>query len=174
LNEQKPLLIVVAGPMGAGKTTFYDVHLKEAFPTLLPPVPHLREAVLGEHRSFAVEDLTVDTELLESARNAGYATKVIFISTEDPNLNVGRILIRMSQGGQSVPLNAVPESYEESMKSLPQARKHADDVLVYDNTPDGKGHRLVARFISGELVRVTHTSPDWLKRLFGREIRAQS
>jgi len=174
LNEQKPLLIVVAGPMGAGKTTFYDVHLKDAFPTLLPPVPHLREAVLREHRSFAVEDLIVDTELLESARSAGYATKVIFISTEDPNLNVGRILIRMSQGGQSVPLNAVPESYEESMKSLPEARKHADDVLVYDNTPDGKGHRLVARFISGELVRVTHSSPDWLKRLFGREMRAQS
>ena len=174
MNEQKPLLIVVAGPMGAGKTTFYDVHLKEAFPTLLPPVPHLREAVLREHRSFAVEDLIVDTELLVSARNAGYATKVIFISTEDPNLNVGRILIRMSQGGQSVPLNVVPESYEESTKSLPEARKHADDVLVYDNTPDGKGHRLVARFISGELVRVTHSSPDWLKRLFGRELRAQS
>jgi predicted ABC-type ATPase len=174
LNEQKPLLIVVAGPMGAGKTTFYDVHLKDAFPTLLPPVPHLREAVLREHRSFAVEDLSVDTELLESARKAGYATKVIFISTEDFNLNVGRILIRMSQGGQSVPLNAVPGSYEESMKSLPEARTHADDVLVYDNTPDGKGHRLVARFISGELVRVTHSSPDWLKRLFGREMRAQS
>jgi predicted ABC-type ATPase len=174
LNEQKPLLIVVAGPMGAGKTTFYDVHLKDAFPTLLPPVPHLCEAVLREHRSFAVEDLSVDTELLESARKAGYATKVIFISTEDLNLNVGRILIRMSQGGQSVPLNAVPGSYEESMKSLPEARTHADDVLVYDNTPDGKGHRLVARFISGELVRVTHSSPDWLKRLFGREMRAQS
>jgi predicted ABC-type ATPase len=174
LNEHKPLLIVVAGPMGAGKTTFYDVYLQEAFPTLLPPVPHLREAVLREHRSFAVEDLIVDTELLKSARNAGYATKVIFISTEDPNLNVGRILIRMSHGGQSVPLNAVPESYEESMKSLPQARKHADDVLVYDNTPDGKGHRLVARFISAELVRVTHSSPDWLKCLFGRELRGKS
>jgi predicted ABC-type ATPase len=159
--------------MGAGKTTFYDVHLKEAFPTLLPPVPHLREAVLREHRSFAAEDLIVDAELLESARDAGYATKVIFVSTEDPNLNIGRILIRMSQGGQSVPLNAVPESYEESMKSLPQARKHPDDVLVYDNTPDGKGHRLVDRFISGELVRVTHSSPDWLKRLFGQELRGQ-
>jgi hypothetical protein len=49
------------------------------------------------------------------------------------------------------------------MKSLPEARKHADDVLVCDNTPHGKGHRLVARFISGELVRVTQSSPDWLK-----------
>lgn len=31
------------------------------------------------------------------------------------------------------------------------------------NTPDGKGHRLVARFIGGELVKTTHTLPDWLR-----------
>jgi hypothetical protein len=59
------------------------------------------------------------------------------------------------------------------MKSLPEARRHADDVLVYDNTPDGKGHRLVARFIAGELVKTTHTSPEWLKGVFGRELRAE-
>ena len=84
MNEQKPLLVVIAGPLGAGKTTFYEAYLREAFPTLVPPVPHQREAMLREHRSFAVEDLVVDTELLENARDAGYATRVIFISTEDP------------------------------------------------------------------------------------------
>ena len=57
-----------------------------------------------------------------------------------------------SHGGQLVPLHAIPESYEQSLKSLPEARKHADDVLVYNNTTDGKGHPLVARFIAGELV----------------------
>jgi len=71
LNELRPLLVVIAGPMGAGKTTFYDAHLKEAVPVLVPPVPHLREARLREHRSFAVEDLVVDTELLENATDAG-------------------------------------------------------------------------------------------------------
>jgi GTPase SAR1 family protein len=76
LNEQKPLLVVIAGPMGAGKTTFYEAYLREAFPTLVPPVPHQREAMLREHRSFAVEDLVVDTELLENARDAGYATSL--------------------------------------------------------------------------------------------------
>src|SRR5438094_6087678 len=159
--------------MGAGKTTFYDAHLKEAFPVLVPPIPHQREAMLREHRSFAVEDLVVDTELLESARQAGYTTKVLFISTEDAILNVGRILVRMSHGGQSVPLSTIPESYQESMKSLPVARRHADDLLVYDNTPNGKGHRLVARFIAGELVKTTHTSPEWLKNVFGRELRSE-
>jgi len=174
LSEQKPTLIVIAGPMGAGKTTFYDAHLKEAFPALIPPLSHQREAALREHRSFAVEDLAVDTKLLESARDAGYATKVIFISTEDPNLNIGRILIRMSRGGRSVPLNTIPESCHESMRSLPEAYKHADDVLVYDNTPDGKGHRLVARFIAGELVKTTRPTPGWLQSVIGREVRSAS
>jgi predicted ABC-type ATPase len=173
LSEQKPTLIVIAGPMGAGKTTFYDAHLKEAFPNLIPPISHQREAALREGGSFAVEDLVVDIELLESARGVGYATKVVFISTEDHNLNVGRILIRMSRGGQSVPLSTIAESYEQSMKSLREARKHADDVLVYDNTPDGKGPRLVARFIAGELVKVTQYSPEWLRDVFGRELRAK-
>ncbi len=173
MSEQKPLLVVIAGPMGAGKTTLYDAHLKEAFPALVPPISHQREAALREQRSFAVEDLFVDTKLLESARDAGYATKVVFISTEDPNLNVGRILIRMAHGGQSLPLSTIPESYEESLRSLPEARKHADDVLVYDNTPDGKGHRLVARFIAGELVKTTQTPPDWLKEVFGHELQGE-
>jgi site-specific recombinase XerD len=35
--------------------------------------------MLRDHRSFAVEDLVVDTELLENASGAGYATKIIFI-----------------------------------------------------------------------------------------------
>jgi predicted ABC-type ATPase len=165
---------VIAGPLGAGKTTFYDVHLKEAFPILVPPIQHHRDAMLRERRSFALEDLTVDTELLESARKAGFATKVVFISTEDPNLNAGRILVRMSHGGQSVPLSTVPESYKEAMKNLPEARRHADDLLVYDNTPNGKGHRLVARFIAGELVKTTHTSPNWLKDVFGNDLLGEA
>jgi predicted ABC-type ATPase len=56
------------------------------------------------------------------------------------------------------------------MKSLPNARHHADDLLVYDNTPNGRGHRLVARFIAGELVKTTNTSPEWVKKVFGREL----
>jgi predicted ABC-type ATPase len=159
--------------MGAGKTAFYEAHLKEAFPIVIPPIRHQRDAMLRERRSFAVEDLTVDTDLLESARQAGYTTKVFFISTEDPNLNVGRIVVRMSRGGQSVPLETIPNSYEDAMKNLPQARRHADDVLVYDNTPNGRGHRLVARFIAGELVKTTNTSPEWLKNVFGRELLSE-
>ena len=80
----------------------------------------------------------VDTELLECARDAGFATKVIFVCTEDPNLNVGRILIRMARGGQSVPLSVVSESYQESMKSLQEGPK--------DAFPDGTRYEYDSRF----------------------------
>jgi predicted ABC-type ATPase len=80
----------------------------------------------------------------------------------------------MSRGGQSVALGTIPASYEEAMKSLHEARRHAGDLLVYDNTSNGKGHRLVARFIVGELVKARHTSPSWLKDVFGRELRDEA
>jgi len=122
--------------------------------------------MLRERRSFAVEDLTVDTELLESARQAGYTTKVLFISTEDPNLNVGRILVRMSRGGQAVPLGTIPASYDEAMTSLAEARRHADDLLVYDNTPKWEGASAGGTFHRGGVGKTTHTSPNWLKDVF--------
>jgi predicted ABC-type ATPase len=93
-------LFIVAGPVGAGKTTFYEAYLKEPFPTLVPALRHQQQPFLDERRSFAVEDIRVDTQLLDQAKAAGYSTKVLFISTEDANLNVGRVLVRMSRGGQ--------------------------------------------------------------------------
>jgi len=36
-----------------------------------------------------------------------------------------------------------------------------------------EGHRLVSRFIAGELVKTTHTSPEWLKNVFGHELRSE-
>jgi predicted ABC-type ATPase len=91
--------------VGAGKTTFYEAYLKEAFPTLVLALRHQQQPFLDDRRSFAVEDICVDTQLLDHAKAAGYSTKVLFISTEDANLNVGRVLVRMSRGGQAVPVS---------------------------------------------------------------------
>src|ERR1043166_5979089 len=103
-----------------------------------------------DRRSFAVEDIRVDTQLLDEAKAAGYSTKVLFISTEDANLNVGRVLVRMSRGGQAVPLSSVIDSYRESPKNLPEVRKHTDDLIVYDNTAhrDRKSTRLNSSHVS--------------------------
>src|SRR5438445_8756529 len=55
---------------------------------------------------------------------SGFTTKVVFISTEDPNLNAGRILVRMSHGGQSVPLGTIVR--REDRKSTRLNSSHAN------------------------------------------------
>jgi len=170
LSQQKPTLFIIAGPLGAGKTTFYEAYLKEAFPSLVPPIRHQQQPFLNERRSFAVEDIRVDTQLLDEAKAAGYSTKVFFISTEDAHLNVGRVLVRMSRGGQAAPPSSVIDSYRESTKNLSEVRKHTDDLLVYDNTAHRRGYRVVAHFIGGELCKAAQTIPDWAASVFGKEL----
>ena len=163
-------MFIIAGPLGADKTTFYDAYLKEAFPSLVPAVRHQQQPYINDRRSFAVEDIRVDTQLLDEAKAAGYATKVLFISTEDANLNVGRVLVRMSRGGQAVPISSVIDSYRESPKNLLEVRKHTDDLIVYDNTAHRRGYRVVAQFVGGELTKTAQTIPDWAAKVFGKEL----
>jgi predicted ABC-type ATPase len=97
---------------------------------------------------------------------------VLFISTEDANLNIGRVLVCMSRGGQAVQISSVIDSYRESPKNLLEVRKHADDLIVYDNTAHRRGYRVVAQFVAGELSKTAQTIPDWAATVFGKELHA--
>jgi predicted ABC-type ATPase len=147
--------------------------LKEAFPTVVPAVRDQQLPFLNDRRSFAVEDIRVDMQLLDEAKAAGYTTKVLFISTEDANLNVGRVLVRMSRGGKPGAVPSVIDSYRESTKNLAEVRKHADELILYDNTAHDRGYRVVAHFTGGELSKSTQTIPDWAARVFGKELRTE-
>jgi predicted ABC-type ATPase len=155
--------------VGAGKTTFYEAYLKEAFPTLAPAERERQQPSLDERRSFAVEDIRVNTQLLDEAKAAGYTTKVLFISTEDANLNVGRTLVRVSRGGKAKAVSSVIDSYREAMKNLAEVRKHADELILYDNTAHDRGYRVVAHFTGGELIKAAQTIADWAAKVFGKD-----
>jgi len=87
-------------------------------------------------------------------------------------LNVGRVLVRMSRGGQAVPVSSVVDSYREATKNVSEVPKHADELLVYDNTAHRRGFRVVAHFIGGKLSKTAQTIPDWAAEVFGKELRA--
>jgi predicted ABC-type ATPase len=125
---------------------------------------------LNSRRSFAVEDIRVDTQLLDEAKAAGYTTKVLFIATEDANLNVGRILVRVSRGGQAETVSTVNRSHLEATKNLAEVRKHADELILYDNTAHDRGYRVVAHFTGGELIKAAQTIPDWAAKVLGKEL----
>jgi predicted ABC-type ATPase len=63
----------------------------------------------------------------------------------------------MGRGGQAAPVSSVIASYRESTNNLLKVRKHADELIVFDNTAHDGGHRVVAHFTNGELTKAAQT-----------------
>ena len=157
-TEVKPALLFLAGAPGAGKTTFYETKLQAAFPIVLKAsaspleqarVDEERGRLLKEHRSFVYVSSMVDLDLLRAARSSEFETKVMFIATESPDLNTARVLGRVSRGGPFAALATIPAEYEKGLRDLPAVRKAADELVLIDNTSEGRGHRVIADLCEG-------------------------
>ncbi len=175
---QKPVLILLAGTAGAGKTTFYESQLRTALPSVLKasasPIEQAetdreRTRLMKEGQSFVYQDRTIDFGSIREAQEVGFGVKVFYVGTEDPNLNMGRVLLRVSNGGPFAALARIPDDYAHGLKQLPDAKKLADDLMLFDNTAHGHGHRLVAHFHAGELMKLARSVPKWAQKVFGRE-----
>jgi predicted ABC-type ATPase len=177
-TAQKPVLIVLAGAAGAGKTTFYESQLRTVFPILLKasasPIEQAetdreRSRLMKERQSFVYQDGTIDFGAIREAQEAGFDVKVFYVGTEDPNLNMGRVLLRVSNGGPFGALARIPDDCAHGIKHLPETKRLADDLMIFDNTTHGRGHRLVAHFHAGELMKLARSLPKWPQKAFGKE-----
>jgi predicted ABC-type ATPase len=173
-----PILLLLVGASGSGKTTFYENHLKTVVPKVLKgsasPLEQAetdreRNQLLKRGESLVYQDVVFDRQLIREARSVGYDVKAIYIATEDPTLNLGRILIRVNNGGRFGPIGRIPADCALGLKQLPKIRKMADDLFLFDNTAHAHGARLVAHFRQGKLVKLTRTIPKWVQRAFGKE-----
>ena len=127
-----------------------------------------------EKRSFVYLDTIADIGLIRDARAAGFDVNVIYLGTEDPNLNIGRILIRLSNGGVFAPLGRVAKDSEKGVKQLRKISKQVGDLILFDNTPNGRGVRLVAHFQNGKLARMARAVPKWARAVLGNGIGRRS
>ena len=181
--SERPVLVMLCGAPGAGKATFYESKLRVVFPTILKvssspleqaEIERERKHLQREKRSFVCRDTIPDIGLIRDARAAGFDVKVIYIGTEDPNLNIGRILIRLSNGGAFAPLGRVANDFEKGVKQLRKISQQVDDLILFDNTPNGRGVRLVAHFQNGKLARIARAVPKWARAVLGKDIGRRS
>jgi predicted ABC-type ATPase len=177
-SNEKAVLVVLAGAPGAGKTTFYEDRLKSVFPLVLKAssspleqaeTEHERRRIQKEEHSFVYQDLTVDPKLIDGARKAGYEVSIIYLGTEDPSLNIGRILVRVAQGGPFAALGRIAEDFTRGTKQLPDLKGLANELMLFDNTTNGRGARLIAHFHEGDLVKLARSVPRWAQKAFGKE-----
>jgi predicted ABC-type ATPase len=177
-TAEKPLLLFLIGAPGAGKTTFYESKLRESFPILLrsssspleqAEVEQQRRELLKTHKSFVFQSSVMDMDLLEKARSHGFDIKVIFIGTEHPDLNIARILSRASRGGLFAPVATLHDDYESGLHQLKRLANAADELLLLDNTIEGRSARVVAQFVGGKITKFARSGSGWAQEVFGRE-----
>jgi len=89
--------------------------------------------------SFATETTLrnkIAIEQMKEAKADGFRTEMIFISTDNVEINIERVMDRSDYGGHSATEGKIREVYESSMKNIYDAIPVADNLKFYDNSKD--------------------------------------
>jgi predicted ABC-type ATPase len=65
-------------------------------------------------------------------RDAGFLVTLVFVTTSNPAINIGRVAARVRAGGHDVPRDKIADRYERAMGFLPRAVEEADRAFVFD------------------------------------------
>jgi predicted ABC-type ATPase len=165
----RPTLTFIAGANGPGKTTLtrWNSDIFKEIPLLDPdavantlqtqasalfPIAAARHVLQSakEHlkngESFVVETTLAGRNYLRmtlEARNCGFEIVLVYIGTENVEINLARIRNRVLAGGHDVAQEDVQRRYSRSFENLPIAIKRADHTILFDNSTQD-GYRLIA------------------------------
>lgn len=128
----------------------------------------LRSRLVDAGRSFSFETVMSHPgkiTLLRNAKVQGFRTCLYFVATDDVELNVRRVGVRVQVGGHPVPEEKIRERYRRSLALLPDAVRAADRAYLFDNSTES--HILLAEAAGGKLATV-HVAdgamPSWFRR----------
>ena len=186
-----PLLIVIAGPNGSGKTSitskilkhewvedstyinpdnvandkFGDWNSKEAVLKAANYCSEWREKCLAKRESLIFETvMSADDKVnfILRAKEAGYFIRIFFISTSSPAINASRIADRVMQGGHDVPITKIISRYKKSIINCVKISSVVDRLYIYDNSIDGEDAKIQFRLTNGVLVKkYVEKLPKW-------------
>jgi predicted ABC-type ATPase len=197
--KMKPRLVVIAGPNGAGKTTITEQLLKhtwledtvyvnpdiiaqekfggwnnkESFIEAANYAQKIREDCLQNRQSLVFETVFSTQEkinFIQRAIRAGFFVRLFFIATENPVINIKRILLRISKGGHQVPTEKIIERHYKSIKNCSLVVNLADRVYVYDNSVEDKKPTLIFRIANKDKKTIKKEYGrhlDWTQVIFG-------
>lgn len=109
----------------------------------------LREALFEQRRRFSFETVfshKSNLEIMERASAAGYKIYLYFVSTESPELNLYRVILRKKTGGHDVPPDKIKSRYYSSMGLLYRASQIAYQAFFFDNSLNEAPFRLIGHF----------------------------
>lgn len=185
--SQRPRAVIIAGPNGSGKSTLtkqlQDDSTFDFPPSYINADELARNATKGTqeereraafHRartlrrtyreqgiSHAFETVfSHPSTLLDimALKVAGFDVTLVFVTTSNPRINIGRVAGRVQEGGHDVPREKIAERYERAMRFLPRACELVDRAIIFDASDRT---RLAAWIEFGE-VETDLTAPAYL------------
>ena len=125
----------------------------------------VRQQLVDQGLSFTYETVMSfpdKIKFLEESRRKGYKVYLYFIATNDPEININRVNLRVAQNGHYVDPDVISRRYVRSLKNLKFAIKQTDRAYVFDNT--GTSAKLVAEITNGINVIMNSAieTPSWV------------
>ena len=172
-----PLLHLLAGPNGSGKTTFYeqllgpvtglpfinaDVIARELWPgsdrdrsyEAAKVAERRRDELIEQRRSFIAETVfshPSKVELIRQAQSSGFLV-VVHVILVPLALSMRRVEARVLHGGHDVPVEKQRERFPRLWPLIADALLLADEGFVYDNGSAKEPYRVIAHFENGKLI----------------------
>ena len=194
----QPVLIVIAGPNGSGKTTitsqvlqsewledavyinpdnvaqemFGDWNSQDSVLKSAKYCQEWRERCLSNKESLIFETVMSGQDKLDfilRAVKAGYFVRVFFVSTESPTINASRIAQRVMKGGHDVPISKVISRYLKSISNCVEIARLVDRLYIYDNSVENADASPLFRCVEGKVVKTyTENVPQWASVIYER------
>ena len=194
-KDKKPVLIVIAGPNGSGKTSvtskilhhewmedavyinpdivaqerFGDWNSPDAIRKAVVYCEEWRERCLVERKSLIFETVlsAVDkVDYIQRAKEAGFFVRVFFVCTNSPIINASRIAKRVLEGGHDVPIPKIISRYQKSVLNCRYITTKVDRAYLYDNSIENAEAKILLRFSDGLIAkRYVDVLPEWAKQI---------
>jgi predicted ABC-type ATPase len=125
----------------------------------------VRQCLVAQEISFTYETVLSfpdKIKFLEETRKKGYNVYLYFIATEDPDININRVNVRVAQNGHFVAPEIIRNRYYRSLNNLKNAVKQTNRAYIFDNT--GTSANLVAEITDGINVYINSAikTPSWV------------
>ena len=194
-EARKPVLIVIAGPNGSGKTSvtskilqhewmedsvyinpdivaqekFGDWNSMDAIKKAVVYCEEWREKCLTERKSLIFETVLSakdKIDYIERAKKAGFFVRLFFVCTKSPAINASRIAQRVMKGGHDVPITKIISRYQKSVLNCKYIATKVDRTYLYDNSIENAEAKLLLRFSDGKIAkRYIEELPEWAKQI---------
>jgi predicted ABC-type ATPase len=185
-------LWLLSGGNGAGKTTFYNLFLKpkgvafvnadEIAKDVFPQDPQgnsynaaqiatkMRDDILVQGRSFCFETVfshPSKIDFVAKAKALGYCIHLVFIHVATPELNIGRVISRVNEGGHNVPEDKIRTRIPRTIKNVAIAAQLSDNFIAFDNSSFEQPYQKVLSIKNGVVSVHVDNLPDWCAGFVG-------